>query len=243
MLTALAIHAGKELSRDELLRLLWDEPPASAEANLRGYLSALRKDLGSAADLAVRRGGGGRGVASYLLATAPATVDQADFVSLAAAGRRRLAAGDPVESCRLLTSALELWRGPAGIDAASSGRLRARLDALDEMRLNAVEDQAEACVLLGSYAEAAMRARSVIADHPLRERSWGILIAALYGEADFSSCLSVYGKAQRLFREELGISPSPDLLAVHSAAMTYDSAQVWRNLRSMRERFHETALV
>ncbi|KAF4409551.1 MULTISPECIES: BTAD domain-containing putative transcriptional regulator [Streptomyces] len=242
VLAALAIHPGKELSRDELLGLLWDEPPASAEANLRGYLSALRKDLGDAAELVVRRGGGGgRGVASYLLAAEPAAVDRTRFVSLAIAGGRRLAEGDPEESSRLLTSALDLWRGPAGIDAAGSSRLRARLDALDEMRLNAMEDQAEARVHLGAYAEAAMRARSVIADHPLRERSWGVLIAALYGKADFSTCLSTYRKAQRLFRDELGIPPSPGLLAVHSAALQYDSAQVRSSLRSMRGRLDELA--
>ncbi len=243
VLAALAINVGKELSRGELVRLLWDEPPTSAEANLRNYVSRLRKDLGDTEQLVVRRGGdGGRG-ASYLLAGGPGAVDQSVFVGLAAAGRRMLEAGDPAESYRLLTSALDLWRGPAGIDAAGSGRLRARLDALDEMRLNAIEDQAEACVHLGFCAEAALRARSAIADHPLRERSWAILMAALYGAADMSTCLDTYQRAQRLFREELGIPPSPGLLAVHSAVVSYDSEQVCHHLRAMHGRQHGAVLV
>ena len=111
------------------------------------------------------------------------------------------------------------------------------------MRLNTAEDQAEAYVHLGLYSEAAIRSRAVIADHPLRERSWAILMAALYGESDVSTCLETYRRARRLFRKELGIPPSPGLLAVQSAVLTYDSAQVWDHLRLMRGQRYGPALV
>jgi hypothetical protein len=131
LLAVLATGAPGVSPADRLIEALWngDPPPAAAEA-LHAHLRLLRGALEpglperSSGQYVLRRGAG------YALAVARADIDALRFADLAGRGRARLAAGEPADAARLLTTALGLWRGDPYSDwpdAAFAGAERGRL--------------------------------------------------------------------------------------------------------------------
>jgi hypothetical protein len=111
LLAVLLLHRGEVVSTDRLIDQLWGEqPPASANKIVQGYVSNLRKALGDG--VLVTRGGG------YVLETGPGQVDADRFDALAADGRRALESGDGRGAGVLLSEALALWRGPPLVEFA-----------------------------------------------------------------------------------------------------------------------------
>jgi hypothetical protein len=109
LLAVLAAAAPHPVSTDALLALLPDGE-ADAEA-LRTHLGRLRGALQpglperSSGQYVLRRGTG------YALVLGRSDIDAARFEALVAQARGDLAAGEPAEAVRLLTTALGLWRG------------------------------------------------------------------------------------------------------------------------------------
>ena len=88
LLAVLVLHRGEAVSSDRLIDEIWGEqPPASANKLVQGYVSSLRKVLGEG--LLVTRGHG------YLLQAEPGQVDIDRFESLLAEGRAARGDGDP----------------------------------------------------------------------------------------------------------------------------------------------------
>ncbi|MDH6132116.1 DNA-binding SARP family transcriptional activator [Kitasatospora sp. MAA4] len=233
-LTALSLDPGTGMSQTRLLELLWDEPPASANANLRQYVSRLRKELLVAGRGVLSGRRAGRLGVSYQLDAPDCEVDHRCFAELVRTGRRLLDTGYSVESERVLGRALALWRGPAGVDAAGSARLRRHLAAFDTLWLQCREDLAEAALYAGPCAQAVLRARSVIADHPLRERPWAVLMAAHHSCGELSEALAAYQEFRRLLRAELGVEPSRNLASLQSAVLNRSAIAVQSLLAAIR---------
>jgi len=127
VLAALLVHEGHVVPADNLIDLLWGEsqPPPTARTTVQGYISKIRKLLTSIAPAAVletERPG-------YRLTIDPEWFDLSRFEALAESGRAALAGGDPATASRVLTEALELWRGlPLGdLDVQKIGRARPQL--------------------------------------------------------------------------------------------------------------------
>jgi DNA-binding SARP family transcriptional activator len=210
-----------------LFAALWDEPPPSAEANLRTYLAMLRRVLGRCGPamggrLVTSRGGGSTGRTSYRLEVAPDESDLGIFRDLSTAGSRALRDGRFADSAGLLSRALGLWRGAAGVDVCGSTHLQHRLDALDEQRVTVREQCLAARLALGDAAGVVVEAREVLAAHPLRERCWGHLLRALYLNGDISAALDAYRRAQAVLDEQLGVAPSAELQRLHRAMLRRD---------------------
>lgn len=233
-LTALSLESGAGMSQARLLELLWDEPPASAHANLRQYVSRLRKELLVAGRGVLSGRRAGRLGVSYQLDAPDCEVDHRCFAELVRSGRRLLDDGYSAECERVLGQALALWRGPAGVDAAGSSRLRRRLEAFDTLWLHCCEDLAEAALYAGPGAQAELRARAVIADHPLRERPWAVLMAAHHGSGDLAEALACYQEFRRLLRAELGVEPSRTLASLQSAMLNRSAIGVQSLLAAYR---------
>ncbi|MFD9569242.1 BTAD domain-containing putative transcriptional regulator [Streptomyces sp. NPDC059982] len=116
--------------------------------------------------------------------------------------RRRSAAGPPLPvqlprptaaRAELLTRALGLWHGPAYADVADAGYVRAAAAGLEEQRVTAHEELAEARLELGDHALDADQLAALAAQ-----------IRALYGARRQSEALTVYGQVRERFAEELG---------------------------------------
>ncbi|WP_051415859.1 AfsR/SARP family transcriptional regulator [Nocardiopsis sp. CNT312] len=227
LLTALALQPNQAVPLARLTAALWEKsPPASAIANLRTYANQLRKRL-PPAHCTVDRA---RLVASppgYMLRVCPRELDVLAFTDLHRRGRRALREGDSEEAASLLSAGLNLWRGSAAEDVPRMPVLAPRLDALDEQRWSAAEDLAHARLDLGSDPDLVSDLRTLVAEHPLRERLWHALMLALYRSNEASAALDTYREARRTLVQQLGVEPGPDLVRLHAAILNRDPALRW----------------
>jgi len=208
LLAVLALEAGRTVTTTRLIDAVYgDTVPANAANALQSQISRLRQALraGPLPDPIEFRPGG------YLLAVEPDDVDAHRFTRLAGAGRAALAGGDPQRAAGLLREATALWRGSAMADAP----LAAGAAALEELRLDAVEDLCEARLRGGEHGGLVGELRTLAAAHPLRERLHGQLVRALHGAGRTAEALAAYEDARRVVADELGVDPSPELSALH----------------------------
>ncbi|WP_199748088.1 AfsR/SARP family transcriptional regulator [Actinomadura sp. WAC 06369] len=216
LLAALLAAGGRPVSAERLIRDLWgDDLPARPAAALRAKVSQLRRALDDAEP-------GGRALVAarppgYALAAAPGAVDASRFASLAAAP-----APDARARASVLTEALALWRGPAFADFADAPFAVAAADRLEERRLTAREDLAEARLALGEHRALVADLTDLAGRHPLRERLQAALMRALYGSGRQHEALQCYERVRNRLRDELGLDPGPELAALHQAILRQD---------------------
>ncbi|WP_449066158.1 ATP-binding protein, partial [Planomonospora algeriensis] len=93
---------------------------------------------------------------------------------------------------------------------------------LEEARLAAAEDHAEAGLATGRHREAVTALQELVAAHPLRERPAGQLMRALYACGRQADALAVFEGIRQRLAEELGADPSAGLAATHLAILRAD---------------------
>jgi DNA-binding SARP family transcriptional activator/tetratricopeptide (TPR) repeat protein len=215
LLALLVLHAGKVVSRDQLIDDLWHgEPPAAAETTLRSHISRLRSALGASRLLSRAPG--------YSLVLAPEELDAARCERLLKDGRDALAQGRPSTAADRLRSAVGLWRGPALADVAYEPFAQAEIGRLEELRHAIVEERIEADLALARHADVVGELEALVAEHPLRERLRGQLMLALYRTGRQADALESYRQARRLLTEELGLEPSEPLKDLQRAILAHD---------------------
>jgi hypothetical protein len=110
-----------------------------------------------------------------------------------------------------LEDALAWWRGPAYAEFADAPWAHAERSRLAELRLSAVERQAEAQLALGRAADVVPALDAHVTEHPWREDAWRLLALALYRSDRQGDALAVLRNARTLLVEQLGVDPSPAL--------------------------------
>ncbi|MEV0348376.1 BTAD domain-containing putative transcriptional regulator [Nonomuraea sp. NPDC050680] len=220
LLADLLVDEGRPVSTDRLVDDLWaGEPPAKSAGALQVRVSQLRRALEEAEpggkNLIVSRAPG------YLLQAAEGTVDAARFAGLLA---RAETAESPRTRAELLSDALALWRGPAYADFADEEYTRSAILRLEEQRLSALEQQAEARLELGEHGLLVGELGDLVARNPLRERLRAVHMRALYRAGRQSEALASYADLRERLAEELGLDPGPELAALHQAILGQDPA-------------------
>jgi basic membrane lipoprotein Med (substrate-binding protein (PBP1-ABC) superfamily)/DNA-binding SARP family transcriptional activator len=216
VLALLLLRANEIVPLERLTDDVWgDEPPASAAHALEAYISRLRSLLAPHGPKLVRSGPG------YRLELAGADVDARRFEALLADADR--AAGDDGRVARLTEAALALWRGPPLVDTPLSGAGRADVDRLAELHLHALELRFDAALAAGRQHELVGELRSLVEEHPFRERFLGQLMIALYRSGRHADALDVYEHA-RLGFLELGLRPSRELQELSGAIVRQEEA-------------------
>jgi predicted ATPase len=115
-----------------------------------------------------------------------------------------------------------LWRGRALADVADVEPLAREGARLEELRLVAVEGRVEADLALGLEAEVAGELEGLVAEHPVRERLWRLLVLALYRGGRQADALGAYRRARAMLAEELGIEPGEELRQLEQAVLRQD---------------------
>ncbi|MFJ8659107.1 BTAD domain-containing putative transcriptional regulator [Streptomyces sp. NPDC093795] len=220
LLAALLVDAGRPVAAYRLVDCLWgDEPPGNPLRALQAKVSQLRRALEEAEpggrELVVTRAPG------YLLDVPEGALDAHRFARLAAQARD---AADPRARAELLGEALGLWRGPAFADFAEEPFVRGAADRLEEERLAVRETLAEARLEAGEHGVLVGELAELVARHPLRERLRGVQLRALYRAGRQSEALAGYEELRTLLADELGVDPSPELAALHTAMLRQDPA-------------------
>ncbi|MBX9426832.1 BTAD domain-containing putative transcriptional regulator [Streptomyces lateritius] len=209
LLADLLVHDGGPVSADRLIHDLWgDAPPGNPSGALQAKISQLRRVIGR--DRVVRQPPG------YRLRLDGDEVDAVRFHVLVTEARP---VRDPRGRAALLTEALELWRGPAYADFADGLFVRAAAQRLAEQRLSVLEEQAEARLEAGDHALLAGELAGLVALHPLRERLRAVQMKALYAAGRQSEALASYEDLRTRLADELGVDPSPELAALHTAVL------------------------
>jgi predicted ATPase/DNA-binding SARP family transcriptional activator/tetratricopeptide (TPR) repeat protein len=206
LLIRLAMEPDRVVLTGRLTDAVWDaEPPLDATGALQSLVSRLRRLLPEVIE---------SHAAGYRLAIDPEAVDAVRFERLALEGREQLRR-DPQRARELLGEALALWRGPALADVATARFAGAAVARLEELRLGAIEDRAEAELAGGAGDRLVAELDELVTANPLRERLSGLLMRALAGSGRQADALAVYERLRSRLAEELGIDPSEELRALH----------------------------
>jgi predicted ATPase/DNA-binding SARP family transcriptional activator len=225
ILVALLLARNAVVSTDQLVDVLWgDEPPASAASTLRGLVWRLRKRL-EVVDIEGRSDG-------YRLVTGEDAVDSRRFDALVAQGRQAFDRHETERAAAAFAGALDLWRGPALGELASWPFAQPEATRLEEARLDAVEDLAEAELALNRGTSALGRLEPFVHQYPLRERAVGQLMVALYRSGRQADALAAYQSLRQTLADELGLVPTPALRDLEAAILRQSEALLVPNQAS-----------
>ena len=216
VLALLLSDAGRFVSTDRLIDGIWGEsPPDAARNTLQSYVSNLRRALGSAESIIEGRDGG------YELHLREDDLDSAMFAQHVERSRRDLDQ-DPASAGSGLREALGLWRGDPYEDLSYEPALQAEIRRLEESRLAALELRVDADLATGSETGLISELEALTGHHPMRERFWGQLMAALYRGGRQAEALRTYERARAALAEELGIEPGPELKDLEDRILLHD---------------------
>ena len=205
---AALVAGGGIAGRDRLLDALWgEEPPPSALRSLQTYISRLRRALGPER-IETRTSG-------WVLHAD--VVDVREFERLLADARSAPSTPPAVG----FDTALAWWRGPAYEEFAGEPFALGEARRLDELRSGARVDWAAALLSAGAVAEGIAALEALVADAPLHERAWELLVRGLAADGRTAEAL----RAAHRCREELasvGLEASAALAREEAAALGGD---------------------
>jgi predicted ATPase/DNA-binding SARP family transcriptional activator len=205
LLADLLVHEGRPVPADRLIDDLWgSELPGNPSGTLSAKVSQLRRAFEDAEP-------GSRslvqsGPAGYSLAVSAANYDVLRFRQLLDTGS--------------VDEALALWRGRAYADFADDAFVETAVAQLTDQRLSACE-QADLSVT---------DLAALIREHPLREGLRAAHMKALYRAGRQSEALESFDELRELLLEELGLDPSPSLVALQQSILTQDLPVARTNL-------------
>ncbi|MDN5859222.1 MAG: winged helix-turn-helix domain-containing protein, partial [Pseudonocardia sp.] len=216
VLAALVIMRDQAVPADRLAGCVWgDDTPADATGAVQAYVSHLRRRLQPEAGARRRNGVIASTGAGYVLRLGPESVDAWCFERAVDAA----AAMAPDEAVGTLDAALRLWRGLpyaeyAGALWAEGEAVRlTELHAVARERLLAARLQSgDAGVLVGDL-------EALVADDPLREERWRLLVLALYRAQRQADALAALRRARATLGDELGVDPGPALRALEAEVL------------------------
>ncbi|WP_328451123.1 AfsR/SARP family transcriptional regulator [Streptomyces sp. NBC_00386] len=216
VLVALLLEAGRVVPVSRLVMAAWDEePPDSAEHQVRKTVAKLRSRIPHGPDIIVTDGPGYRAVVDT------GQLDLLQHQKLLRQARESLDTGEAQQAAAQLREALALWRGP--VLAGSGGRVvDAASTALEEQRLTAAEQFYELCIDAGEAAEITGELRVLVDEHPLRETLRSRLMLALYHSGQQAAALDEFARVRDHLADELGIDPGVELTGLHERILRQD---------------------
>ncbi|MYV94997.1 BTAD domain-containing putative transcriptional regulator [Streptomyces sp. SID1034] len=217
VLAALALEAGRTISRRELLDGIWGlEPPLTNVIPV--YVYRLRKALGTGDDpgsVIEHRGNG------YRLVPGAVDVDVTQVERLLADVTRAERAGEAAEAARMCAQALDLFRGEplAGLPGPLAELERTRLA---ESRVALVQRKLSWQLHLGQHPQAIAELYALAGAHPLNEPVAAMLMRALYRTGRQAEALTVFDRARRRLAEDLEVVPSRMLRGTYEMILRGD---------------------
>ncbi|GAB1693231.1 AfsR/SARP family transcriptional regulator [Krasilnikovia sp. M28-CT-15] len=221
VLAVLLLRPGQCVPVERIIGQLWPgAPPPGAAADVHAHVTALRDALEAAGPLLVARESG------YLMEVAPERVDVCRFAAGAAAGRAALTGERPAEAARAVDAALAEWQGVPLADFSGEPFAGPTVAHLENLRAQAVQDRAEARLLLGDAGWCVTELDTLVRETPYRERLWELYAAALYRAGRRDDALAAIARVRDLLFEELGLEDGPGLRALERAIRDDDPAAI-----------------
>jgi DNA-binding SARP family transcriptional activator len=218
LLTALLLTPNVPVPAQTLVESVWDSTPSPAALEtLRSYVRRLRRALGPQTGALIQACSPG-----YLIRLGEGDLDVPVFEALCAdaAVARRL--GGWTLTASAATRALNLWRGQPLLDVPSRPFHGGIVARLEQLRLQALEDRAEADLHLGRHEQLIPALCDLTFQFPLHERFQAQLMLALYRCGRQADALGCYRNARRQLVEELGVEPGTELQRLHQYVLAGD---------------------
>ncbi|MET9242417.1 BTAD domain-containing putative transcriptional regulator [Nonomuraea sp. NPDC003709] len=212
VLAALVINANTRVSKERLVKALWDTPPASAVHNLHTYIAQLRRVAPFGSRLLTKEHG-------YLLEADVAEVDFLQFEEAIGAARSHAAQDELHAADRQFHRALALWRGRPAEDTWLAGFLAAQITGLEERLAIARLDWAETKLALGRPKEVIEDLRPFVAEQPMNEHAWWLLMLGYARAGQRDKALESFRRARSVLVDELGVEPGEELQQLHVAVL------------------------
>jgi DNA-binding SARP family transcriptional activator len=212
VLAALVINVNTRVSKERLVKALWDAPPASAVHNLHTYIAQLRRLAPFGSRLLTKENG-------YLLEADVAEVDFLQFEEAIGAARGHAAQEELHAADRQFRRALALWRGRPAEDTWLAGFLVAQITGLEERLAIARLDWAETKLTLGRPEEVIEDLRPFVAEQPLNEHAWWLLMLGYARAGQRDKALESFRRARSVLVGELGVEPGEELQQLHVAVL------------------------
>jgi predicted ATPase/DNA-binding SARP family transcriptional activator len=211
LLAYLALFPQRPHAREELAGLFWpDAEPEAARTNLRTALSSLRRQLeppGTMAGLVlVSRSQGDMNLNPDVIET-----DVARYENALKSAARPGTPGD--EQARLLTGAVDLYRGPLLPGLYETWALTER-DRLAEAYLDALRRLVAHHEQSGDPTAALAFARRAVSADPLAEEAHADVIRLLQTVGDRAGARRQFDELARLLDEQFGAEPAPETRAL-----------------------------
>jgi DNA-binding SARP family transcriptional activator len=223
LLAALLLHANMPVSTEVLAGMVWDgRPSPRAGETVRSYVRRLRQALGPAAAARIVTRSPG-----YLVRVEPAELDVLEFEASCAEAGAALREHAWAAASAAASRALALWRGEPLLDVSSQALHAMFVPRLDQLRVQALQDQAEADLHLGRHEQQVPQLRELAARYPLRESFRAQLMLALYRCSRQAEALECYADARRVLVQELGIEPGSELRRLHGRILASDAGLLW----------------
>ena len=212
VLAALLLDRGRWVGVDKLIDATWPDraTPASAAGNLKSYICGLRRALPETR-IESRPG-------AYRVHVQRGEVDIDHVDAGAAEAHRALREGDSERAAKLLTEALDLWRGRP-FESLRTPEASVEIARLDRLHAQLREDLAEAFHRSGRDLEAITLLHGLLDEDPLREHAWARLIQVLTETGRRSEALVAYRRARSVIVRELGDEPGAVLAGAHHDAL------------------------
>ncbi len=216
VLALLVLARGDVVPAHRLIDALWgDATPPSATSALQAYVSHLRKRMEPDRGPRDRHSVLARQGPGYAIRVADDAVDAWRFERLL----RRAGSADPATAQRLLEEALGLWRGPAYADHAEQPWADGEVTRLTGLREVAREQLLDARLAQGESAVLVPEIESLVAEDPMREERWRLLVLALYRAHRQADALAALRRARATLADELGVDPGPALRALEAEVL------------------------
>ena len=221
VLATLALAHGRHVSRDHLLESCWGDEPRSPNA-LQAQVSRLRKLLSSAFgppgdtwNLVSNSDG-------YTLRLPVGSIDIERFEELVDQADVALMRGDYALCEQTASAAVALHEGRPLSGVASHPLETIEAAKLVDRLLVAHELWADAALSLGHDLAVVDQLAAVVVNNQFAEKLWRRLILALYRLGRQADALTHFDRLRHLLRDELGLDPSPDLVALQQAILRQD---------------------
>jgi DNA-binding SARP family transcriptional activator len=149
LLAALLLQAGTPVSAESLAEAVWDgRPPPGAIQTLRSYVGRLRRTLGPQGGASIEAHPPG-----YLIRLEGSELDLLEFEAQCREAAAAVRSGAWGQASAKVARALELWRGTPLLDVPSQPLHDEIVPRLEQLRVQALEDQAEAGLHLGRHQQ------------------------------------------------------------------------------------------
>ncbi|MEV0389502.1 BTAD domain-containing putative transcriptional regulator [Nonomuraea sp. NPDC050643] len=212
VLASLLLNVNVLVSRERLVAALWEDPPASAVKNLQTYIAQLRRALPSGPLLLTKETG-------YILQADVEQVDLLRFEQAIRQARGDAGKGEFHAADRQFERAFATWSGRPAEGTELSGSMLTRVIEWEERHAVARLDWAEVKLALGRPKEVIEDLRPFLAEQPLNERAWRLLMLAYARAGQRDKALESFRHARSVLVEELGVEPGEELQQLHTALL------------------------